>query len=61
MLQDKPVGKTTGLAEQGVLAGTLEKKDGLPPMEERAGDSRGHGSEEMEVRKWQIIKMTRHM
>jgi len=35
------VGKTSGLAEQGALAGTQIKKKGLPPMEERAGDSRG--------------------
>ena len=41
MPQDKPVGKTTSLAEQGALAGTQEKKEGLSPMEERAGNSRG--------------------
>jgi len=41
VLQDVPAGKTTGLAEQGALAGTQEKKEGLPPMEEREGDSRG--------------------
>jgi len=35
------MGKTTGLAEQGALVGTLKKKDGLQPMEERSGDSRG--------------------
>jgi len=39
--QDEPARKTTGLAEQGALAGTQEKKQGLPPMEDRAGDSRG--------------------
>jgi len=39
--QDEPAGKTTGLAEQGALAGTQEKKEGLPPMEARAGNSRG--------------------
>jgi len=39
--QDKPAGKMTGLSEQGALSGTQEKKEGLPPMEERAGDSRG--------------------
>jgi len=39
--QDEPVGKTTGQAEQGALSGTQEKKEGLPPTEERAGDSRG--------------------
>jgi len=39
--QDEPAGKTTGLAEQGALSGTQEKKEGLLPMEERAGDSRG--------------------
>jgi len=38
--QDEPPGKTTDLAKQGVLAGTEEKKEGLPLMEERAGDSR---------------------
>jgi len=38
--QDKPVGKTTRLAEQGARAGTQEKKEGLPLTEERAGDSR---------------------
>ena len=36
VLQDKPAGKTTSLAEQRALAGTQEKKEGLPPMEERA-------------------------
>jgi len=41
VLQDQPAGKMTSLAEQGGLAGTQEKKEGLPPMEERAGDSRG--------------------
>jgi len=39
--QDKLVGKAAGLAEQGALAGTQEKKDGLPFIEESAGDSRG--------------------
>jgi len=39
--QHEPVGKMTGLVEQGALAGTQEKKEGLPPMEERAGDSGG--------------------
>jgi len=39
--QDEPAGKTIGLAEQGALAGTQEKKEVLPPMEERAGDSVG--------------------
>jgi len=38
---DEPVGKTTGLAEQRALSGTQEKKEGLPPMEERVGNSRG--------------------
>jgi len=41
LLQDKLEGKTTSLAEQGALAGTQEKKEGLSPMEERAGNSRG--------------------
>jgi len=40
VLQDELLGKTTRLAEQGALAGTQEKKEGLPPMEERAGDLR---------------------
>jgi len=39
--QDEPAEKTTGLAEQGALAGTQEKKDGLPLMEAREGNSRG--------------------
>jgi len=39
--QDEPSGKMTSLAEEGVLAGTQEKKEGLPIKEERAGDSRG--------------------
>jgi len=39
--QDEPVAKTTGLAEQRAIAGTPEKKEGLPLMEERTGDSRG--------------------
>jgi len=39
--QDEPVRKTTGLAEQGALAGSQGKKEGLSPMEERAGSSRG--------------------
>jgi len=39
--QDKPMGKTIGLTEQGALVGTQEIKEGLPPMEERAGDLRG--------------------
>ena len=33
--------KMTGLGEQEGLARTQEKKEGLPPLEERAGDSRG--------------------
>jgi len=41
VLQDEPAGKMTGLAEQGALAGTREKNEGLPTMEERAGKSRG--------------------
>jgi len=41
VLQDEPAGKMTGLAEQGALAGTQGKKEGLSPMEERAGHSRG--------------------
>ena len=40
MPQDKPVGKTTALAEQGALAGTQEKKEGLLLMQEKADDSR---------------------
>jgi len=40
MPQDELVGKMTGLAEHRVLDGTHEKKEGLPPMEKRAGDSR---------------------
>jgi len=36
--REEPAGKTTSLAEQGALAGTQEKKDGLPPMEEREDD-----------------------
>jgi len=39
--QDELAGKIISLSEQGALAGTQEKKEGLPPMEERAGDSRG--------------------
>ena len=39
--QGKLAGKTTILPEQGALAGTQEKKEGLPLMEERAGNSRG--------------------
>jgi len=39
--QDELAGKMTGLAEQGALAGTQAKKEGLPTMEERAGDSKG--------------------
>ena len=39
MQQDKPMVKTTGLAEQGALAGTQEKKEGSL-LEDRAGDSR---------------------
>jgi len=39
--QDEPAGKMTNLAEQGALAGTQEKKEGLIPMEEKAGDLRG--------------------
>jgi len=39
--QDDPAGKMTSLAEQGALTGNQEKKNGLPPMEERASDSRG--------------------
>jgi len=34
--QDEPVGKMTGLAEQGAFAGTLEKKQSLPLLEEWA-------------------------
>jgi len=41
VLQEEPAAKMTGLAKQGALAGTQEKKEGLPPMEERAGNSRG--------------------
>jgi len=41
VLQDEPAGKMTRLAEQGALAGAQEKKEGLPPMVERAGDSGG--------------------
>ena len=52
MPQDEPAGKTTGLAEQRALAGTQETKEGLPPMEERPGDSRGvQGSCREEIRK----------
>ena len=49
MSKDEPVGKTTRLAEQGALAGTQGvKKEGLPLMVERAGDSRGvEGSHEV--------------
>jgi len=39
--QDELSGMTTGLAEQGDLAGTQEKKEGLPPMEERTGGAKG--------------------
>ena len=39
--QDEPAGKMISLAEQGALAETQEKKEGLPSTEERAGDSRG--------------------
>jgi len=39
--QDEPVGKMTGLAEQGAFTGTQEKKEGLPLVEDRALDSRG--------------------
>ena len=35
MPQDELAGKTTSLAEQGALSGTQEKKEGLPPVEER--------------------------
>jgi len=35
--QDELAGKMTGLAEQGALAGTQEKKEDLPLMEERTG------------------------
>ena len=38
--QDELAGKTTGLAEEGALAGTQEKKEGLPPIEERTANSR---------------------
>jgi len=41
VMQDEPVGKMTRLSEQGALAGTQEKKKGLPPIAERTGDSRG--------------------
>jgi len=34
----------TILAEQGALAGTQEKKEDLPLMEERSGDSGVQGS-----------------
>jgi len=36
--QDELVGKMTSLAEQGAFAGTQEKKEGLPPMDDRADD-----------------------
>jgi len=39
--QDKLTGKMTGLTEQGALAGTQGKTEGLPLMEERAGVSGG--------------------
>ena len=38
MLQDEPTGKMTSLAEEGVIAGTQEKKEGLPLIEKKAGD-----------------------
>jgi len=41
VLQDELVGKMTSLAEQGALAETQVKKEGLSPTEERAGNSRG--------------------
>jgi len=41
VLQDELAGKTTSLADQGALARTYEKKEGLAPMEEKAGDSGG--------------------
>jgi len=39
--QDESAEEMTGLAEQGDFAGTQEKKEGLPLMEESAGDSKG--------------------
>jgi len=39
--QDELVEKTIDLVDQGALAGTQEKKEGLPPMEERVDDSKG--------------------
>jgi len=41
VLQVKPTGKTTVLAKQGALAGIQKKNEGLPTMEERAGNSTG--------------------
>jgi len=38
--QDELAGKTIGLAEQGDLAGTQEKKESLPLTKEREGNSR---------------------
>ena len=40
MSQDELAGKTIGLAEQGDLAGTQEKKESLPLTKEREGNSR---------------------
>jgi len=37
VLQDELAGKTTSLTEQGAVAGTREKKEGLPPRERRDG------------------------
>jgi len=39
--QAVPMCHKMSLAEQGALARTQEKKEGLPVLEERAGDSRG--------------------
>ena len=56
MLQDELARKMTGLAEQGALAGTHEKKEGLPLMEKRAGNSStgislGHAERKLERQK----------
>jgi len=37
--QDELSGKMTGLAEQGAFAGTQEKKESVPLLEEVGGDS----------------------
>jgi len=39
--QDESAEKMTSIAEHGALAGTQEKKESLPPIEEGAGNSRG--------------------